>query len=177
VAKRPRERSPTLNQPLTLCFATFALPYGGGSHRKREAILASGCAGRLGQREREPTRRVSGVRHAVLPVPAVLHRRPAATLAVWVRANSRRGETELIGGERDYLSLPSNLASSISPLSHLLHLPSSCSRPLNEITRFFNGNTVRNFPTHGQLSAAQGSPTSCLNFDFAILNLLDPSAL
>ena len=26
-------------------------------------------------------------------------------------------------------------------------------------------------------SAAQGSPTSCLNFDFAILNLFDPSAL
>ena len=23
-----------------------------------------------------------------------------------------------------------------------------------------NGNTVRNFPTHGQLSAAQGSPTT-----------------
>jgi hypothetical protein len=40
-----------------------------------------------------------------------------------------------------------------------------------------NGNTVRNFPTHGQLSAAQGSPTNCLNFDFAILNLFDPSAL
>jgi hypothetical protein len=36
-----------------------------------------------------------------------------------------------------------------------------------------NGNTVRNFPTHGQLSAAQGSLTSCLNFDFAILNLFD----
>jgi hypothetical protein len=29
----------------------------------------------------------------------------------------------------------------------------------------------------GQLSAAQGSPTSCLNFDFAILNLFEPSAL
>jgi hypothetical protein len=28
----------------------------------------------------------------------------------------------------------------------------------------------------GQLSAAQGSPTSCLNFDFAILNLFEPSA-
>jgi hypothetical protein len=40
-----------------------------------------------------------------------------------------------------------------------------------------NGNTVRNFPTHGQLSAAQGNLTSCLNFDFAILNLFDPSAL
>jgi hypothetical protein len=26
-------------------------------------------------------------------------------------------------------------------------------------------------------SAAQGSPTSCLNFDFAILNLFEPSAL
>jgi hypothetical protein len=36
---------------------------------------------------------------------------------------------------------------------------------------------MRNFPTHGQLSAAQGSPTSCLNFDFAILNLFEPSAL
>jgi hypothetical protein len=35
---------------------------------------------------------------------------------------------------------------------------------------------VRNFPTHGQLSAAQGSPTSCLNSDFAILNLFAPSA-
>ena len=33
------------------------------------------------------------------------------------------------------------------------------------------------FPTHGQLSAAQGSLTSCLNFDFAILNLFEPSAL
>jgi hypothetical protein len=31
-----------------------------------------------------------------------------------------------------------------------------------------NSNTVRNFPTHGQLSAAQGSLTNCLNFDFAI---------
>jgi hypothetical protein len=30
--------------------------------------------------------------------------------------------------------------------------------------------------THGQLSAAQGSLTSCLNFDFAILNLFEPSA-
>jgi hypothetical protein len=37
-----------------------------------------------------------------------------------------------------------------------------------------NGNTVRNFPTHGQLSAAQGNLTSCLNFDFAILNLFEP---
>jgi hypothetical protein len=44
------------------------------------------------------------------------------------------------------------------------------------ITRFFNDNTVRNFPTHGQLSAAQGNLTSCLNFDFAILNLFEPSA-
>jgi hypothetical protein len=34
-----------------------------------------------------------------------------------------------------------------------------------------------NFPTHGQLSAAQGNLTSCLNFDFAILNLFEPSAL
>jgi hypothetical protein len=33
------------------------------------------------------------------------------------------------------------------------------------------------FPTHGQLSAAQGSPASCLNFDFAILKLFEPSAL
>jgi hypothetical protein len=45
------------------------------------------------------------------------------------------------------------------------------------ITRSFNGNTVRNFPTHGQLSAAQGNLTSCLNFDFAKLNLFEPSAL
>jgi hypothetical protein len=35
-------------------------------------------------------------------------------------------------------------------------------------SRFVNGNTVRNFPTHGQLSAAQGSLASCLNFEFAI---------
>ena len=48
---------------------------------------------------------------------------------------------------------------------------------LSLITRSFNGNTVRSFPTHGQLSAAQGSLTSCLNFDFAILNLFEPSAL
>jgi hypothetical protein len=34
-------------------------------------------------------------------------------------------------------------------------------------SRFVNGNTVRNFPTHGQLSAAQGNLISCLNFDFA----------
>jgi hypothetical protein len=47
---------------------------------------------------------------------------------------------------------------------------------LSLITRSFNGNTVRNFPTHGQPSAAQGSLTSCLNFDFAILNLFEPSA-
>jgi hypothetical protein len=26
-----------------------------------------------------------------------------------------------------------------------------------------NGDTVRNFPTHGQLSAAQGSLTNCLS--------------
>jgi hypothetical protein len=26
-----------------------------------------------------------------------------------------------------------------------------------------NGNTIRNFPTHGQLSAAQGSLTTCLS--------------
>jgi hypothetical protein len=45
---------------------------------------------------------------------------------------------------------------------------------LSLITRSFNGNTVRNFPTHGQLSAAQGSLTSCLNFDFAILNMFEP---
>jgi hypothetical protein len=45
------------------------------------------------------------------------------------------------------------------------------------ITRSFNGNTVRNFPTHGQLSAVQGSLTSCLNFDFAILNMFEPSAV
>jgi hypothetical protein len=32
-------------------------------------------------------------------------------------------------------------------------------------------------PTPGQLSAAQGNLTSCLNFDFAILNLFEPSAL
>ena len=32
-------------------------------------------------------------------------------------------------------------------------------RPLSLITSL-NGNTVRNFPTHGQLSAAQGSPTT-----------------
>jgi hypothetical protein len=44
-------------------------------------------------------------------------------------------------------------------------------------SRFVNGNTVRNFPTHGQLSAAQGNLTSCLNFNFAILNLFDSSAL
>jgi hypothetical protein len=38
--------------------------------------------------------------------------------------------------------------------------------PLSLITsRFVNGNTVSNFPTHGQLSAAQGNPTNCLNFD------------
>jgi hypothetical protein len=47
---------------------------------------------------------------------------------------------------------------------------------LSLITRSFNGNTVRNFPTHGQLSAAQGNLTSCLNFDLAILNLFEPSA-
>jgi hypothetical protein len=34
---------------------------------------------------------------------------------------------------------------------------------LSLITRFLNGNTVRNFPPHGQLSAAQGNLTSCLN--------------
>jgi hypothetical protein len=34
---------------------------------------------------------------------------------------------------------------------------------LSLITRSFNGNTVRNFPTHGQLSAAQGNLTSCLS--------------
>jgi hypothetical protein len=31
-------------------------------------------------------------------------------------------------------------------------------------------------PLIGQLPAAQGSLTSCLNFDFAILNLFEPSA-
>ena len=33
----------------------------------------------------------------------------------------------------------------------------------------FHGNTVRNFPTHGQLSAAQGSPTNCLSFDIRLI--------
>jgi hypothetical protein len=37
--------------------------------------------------------------------------------------------------------------------------------------------TPSHFPTHGPLSAAQGNLTSCLNFDFAILNLFEPSAL
>jgi hypothetical protein len=60
---------------------------------------------------------------------------------------------------------------------HLHHVDESTPTALSLITRFFNGNTVRNFPTHGQLSAAQGSLTSCLNFDFAILNLFEPSAL
>jgi hypothetical protein len=62
------------------------------------------------------------------------------------------------------------------PIHLLPHARCNCTT-LSLIARFFNGNTVRNFPTHGQLSAAQGSPTSCLNFDFAILNLFDPSAL
>ena len=44
------------------------------------------------------------------------------------------------------------------------------------LRRTVSDNTVRNFPTHGQPSAAQGSLTSCLNFDFAILNLFEPSA-
>jgi hypothetical protein len=52
--------------------------------------------------------------------------------------------------------------------------PSGTARSL--ITRSFNGNKVRNFPTHGQLSAAQGNLTSCLKFDFVILNLFEPSA-
>jgi hypothetical protein len=34
--------------------------------------------------------------------------------------------------------------------------------PLLITSRFVNGNMVRNFPTHGQLSAAQGSP-NCLS--------------
>jgi hypothetical protein len=38
-------------------------------------------------------------------------------------------------------------------LNHVMSQPQ-----LSLITsRFVNGNTVRNFPTHGQLSAAQGS--------------------
>jgi hypothetical protein len=61
---------------------------------------------------------------------------------------------------------------------HLHHVDGSTPNgtALSLITRSFNGNTVRNFPTHGQLSAAQGNLTSCLNFDFAILNLFEPSA-
>ena len=51
---------------------------------------------------------------------------------------------------------------------------SACIRVCELIPQF---RQVRNFPTHGQLSAAQGSPTSRLNFDFAILNLFEPSAL
>jgi hypothetical protein len=58
----------------------------------------------------------------------------------------------------------------LAPLSHTL--PSESLRalsshplpPLSLITsRFVNGNTVRNFPTHGQLSAAHGSLTNCLS--------------
>jgi hypothetical protein len=40
-----------------------------------------------------------------------------------------------------------------------------------------NGNTVRNFPTHGQLSAAQGSPTNCLSTLTLPFKLFDSSAL
>jgi hypothetical protein len=73
------------------------------------------------------------------------------------------------------LSLPFPRARSVLLVSLSVLLPPTrvnCTA-LSLITRFFNGNTVRNFPTHGKLSAAQ-SPTSCLNFDFAILNLFDP---
>jgi hypothetical protein len=42
---------------------------------------------------------------------------------------------------------------------HLHHVDESTpTAPHSLITRFFNNNTVRNFPTHGQLSAAQGKP-------------------
>jgi hypothetical protein len=36
---------------------------------------------------------------------------------------------------------------------------------------------VRNFPTHGQQSAAQGSPTNCLSTLTLPFKLFDPSAL
>jgi hypothetical protein len=80
--------------------------------------------------------------------------------------------------QKNEISSLGNCSTGQHPVS--LTTPFGRSQPqlhLSLITRFFNGNTVRNFPTHGQLSAAQGSLTSCLNFDFAKLNLFDPSAL
>jgi hypothetical protein len=65
---------------------------------------------------------------------------------------------------------------SVLPVHSLSLPPLSPPRHHGHLTRSFNGNMVRNFPTHGQPSAAQGSLTSCLNFDFAILNLFEPSA-
>jgi hypothetical protein len=65
---------------------------------------------------------------------------------------------------------------SVLPVHSLSLPPLSPPRHHGHLTRSFNGNMVRNFPTHGQPSAAQGSLTSCLNFDCAILNLFEPSA-
>ena len=58
---------------------------------------------------------------------------------------------------------------------HLHHVDESTpTAPHSLITRFFNNNTVRNFPTHGQLSAAQGSPTSVSTSTLPYLICLNP---
>jgi hypothetical protein len=117
------------------------------------------------------------------------------------------------------MMLPS---SAHAEMTALPKVDTNCTAP--SLIPTYNGNTVRSFSTHGQLSAAQGSSTSvsrsdirfiqhldssphglvrrwrsigyfpihllpqgpvpgvinltsCLNFDFAILNLFEPSAL
>jgi hypothetical protein len=45
-------------------------------------------------------------------------------------------------------------------LHHVDEVNTNCTALSLITSRFVNGNTVRNFPTHGQLSAAQGSPTT-----------------
>jgi hypothetical protein len=64
-------------------------------------------------------------------------RPPLSSLALSRPLNRSSG---LLGDE------PGEWVSVEELIDALLHTP-----------RFFNGNTVRNFPTHGQLSAAQGN--------------------
>jgi hypothetical protein len=64
------------------------------------------------------------------------------------------------------LQPPSSVQRRASPLELLRETKTKTPREFNtncttpSLAPTVNGNTVRNFPTHGQLSAAQGSPTT-----------------
>jgi hypothetical protein len=68
----------------------------------------------------------------------------------------------LCGGDALLLSTRALLEAEAETLTSPLAVNPNCTALSLITSRFVNGNTVRNFPTHGQLSAAQGSPTNCL---------------